>query len=122
VAVREVVALAVAPGKKVIAVAEKRAIRGGGSNDSAQVSVFHLPSMARVRTLSVTARGQFVSLAFSGESKQLVGITSEPDYTLALWQWDKELLVASVALGSHVTRISCSPTNPFQVTNLFWCL
>ena len=83
-------ALAVSPNKRYAAVAEKK-------SDKPTISVFDLNTQKRRKVLSILdiASQEFISLAFSPDSKYLLSQTSSPDWTLTYWHWEKSKMMAS---------------------------
>ena len=98
-------ALALAPSKKHVAVCER--------GEHAQVSLYHVASQRRQKTLSCSdvASRDYVSAAFSPDSKLLAALSGAPDYTLVLWLWDKGKVLATVKLGQPAARVSFSPND-----------
>jgi hypothetical protein len=112
--VREVLALCVAPNRKVCAVSERRAHKPGDPI-VAQISLFHVSSQARMRCLQAPGKAPFTGLSFSGDSKYLVSVNGDPDYQMVVWQWDKETIHTTASLSAVVTRVCCNPSPTFQV-------
>jgi len=83
-----ITAMAVSPNHKYVAVAE-RAKEG----EKAQVTVFDLHTLKRRKVLQAISADvqsrQFVSLAFSPDSKGLITHGGAPDWTLVYWLWEK---------------------------------
>lgn len=61
---------------------------------------------------------EFVCMAFSPDSKYLIGQTGAPDWTVILWLWEKHKVLATVktsTANNPVNQVSPSwPTIPFQ--------
>lgn len=76
-------AMAVSPNRRYVAVAEIR--------DTPSISVFDLHTLKRRKTLSHVESQctEFVSLAFSPDSKYLVSVGGAPDWNLLYWSWEK---------------------------------
>jgi WD40 repeat protein len=94
-----ITAMAVSPNHKYVAVAE-RAKEG----EKAQVTIFDLHTLKRRKVLQavsadVTSR-EFVSLAFSPDSKNLLTHGGAPDWSLIYWLWEKAK-VGAVAKTSN---------------------
>ena len=88
----EITSLALSPSKKYLAVCERA--------EHAQVSIYHIASQRRTKVLPQggaldVASGEFVTAAFSADSKMLAAVTS--DFSIALWLWDKGRLLAGVS-------------------------
>ncbi|XP_053723695.1 cilia- and flagella-associated protein 57 isoform X1 [Synchiropus splendidus] len=63
--------------------------------------------------------GPFISLAFSPDSKCLLGQSDEPEGLLVLWQWEKQKVLATVqtsSLTNPVTQVCFSPYNNTQLS------
>ena len=90
-------ALSLAPTKKHVALSER--------GEHAQVSLYHVaPQRRRRRSRARTSRRDYVSAAFSPDSKLLAALSGAPDYTLVLWLWDKGKVLATVKLGQPAAR------------------
>ena len=102
----QLMALALAPSKKYLAMCE------GGEHS--QVSIYHLASQRRHRTLSCPDLqiSEFVSVAFSADSRLLAGIgMGGAECTLVLWLWEKGKIVASQRLLLPATRVTFNPAD-----------
>ena len=107
----EIVALALAPSKKYLAVCERA--------ENATVSVYHVASQRRTKLLPQgtpldVSSNEFVTAAFSSDSKLLAAVTG--DFCIALWLWDKGRLLTlqknPMASSFGITRISFNPADP----------
>ncbi|XP_043941309.1 cilia- and flagella-associated protein 57 [Protopterus annectens] len=108
-------ALAISPNHRYLAVAEK-------GSDKATVTVYDLqiiPSKKRkVLSVSDFAVQEFVSLAFSPDSRYLITQTGQPEWTLVYWMWDKQKVMATAKTGSStnpVTQVSFNPQDNTQL-------
>jgi WD40 repeat protein len=106
----EITALAIAPSKKYLAVCERA--------EHATVSVYHIASQRRTKQLPQgspldVGSSEFVTAAFSGDSKMLAAITG--DFAIALWLWDKGRLLAlqknQLAASFSINRVSFNPAD-----------
>jgi len=83
-----ITAMAVSPNHKYVAVAE-RAKEG----EKAQVTIFDLHTLKRRKVLQAVSADvqsrEFVSLAFSPDSKNLLTHGGAPDWSLIYWNWEK---------------------------------
>ncbi|ETK90168.1 hypothetical protein L915_06001 [Phytophthora nicotianae] len=110
---RGITALAVAPNKRYVAVAEQA--------ERAVVHIHDLNTLRRRRTLTLSdgLADTFVWVAFSGDSKYCVTQGGAPDWVLSLWLWEKTKLLASVKAsapqGNAVHQADFSPVDPFTV-------
>ncbi len=86
-------ALAVSPNKRYVAMAEKK-------SEKPTITIFDLTTLKRKKTLSSTevtfTSHEYISLAFSPDSKYLGSQSSGPDWTLCYWQWEKAKVMAAV--------------------------
>ncbi|KAL4237175.1 Cilia- and flagella-associated protein 57 [Mactra antiquata] len=98
-------ALAVSPNRRYVAIAEKL--------EKPTITIYDLHSLRKRKVLSSpdVAAAEYVSLAFSPDSKYLVAQGGKPDYTLLYWTWEKSKVMA-------VTKTSNPQTNPpiYQVS------
>ena len=101
----QLMALALAPSKKYLALCE------GGEH--AQVSVFHLASQRRHRTLTCPdlQLNEFVSVAFSADSRMLAAIGGGAECILVLWLWEKGKLLATQRLLLPANRVTFNPAD-----------
>ena len=81
-------ALAVSPNRRYVAIAEK--------GDKAVISIYDLNTLRKKKVLSSTEvqSTEFVSVAFSPDSKYLVSQGGRPDWTLLYWTWEKAKVMA----------------------------
>lgn len=70
--------IAVSPNKRFVAVGEK----------TSNVVIYDLTTLRRKKVLSSEER-EFVSIAFSLDSKLIATIGAAPEFTLNLWSWEK---------------------------------
>lgn len=82
-------ALAVSPNRRYIAIAE--------TGEKAIVTIFDLHSLRRKKLLSSSEveSKEYVSLAFSPDSKYLITQGGKPDWTLLYWTWEKAKIMAT---------------------------
>jgi len=97
-------ALAVSPNKRYVAIAEK--------GEKPSITIYDLHSL-RKRKVLTTNEGQsleFVSIAFSPDSKYLVAQGGRPDWVLYYWTWEKAKVLA-------ITKSTNQQNSPlYQVT------
>ena len=106
----EITALALAPTKKYLAVCER--------DETAKVSIYHVASQRRTKTLPQGApldvtSNEFITAAFSSDSKMLAAVTG--DCTIVLWLWDKGRMLSmqknpGLAPGT-LSRVSFNPAD-----------
>ncbi|KAI7809591.1 cilia- and flagella-associated protein 57 [Triplophysa rosa] len=60
---------------------------------------------------------EFVCMAFSPDSKYLIGQAGGPDWTLFLWMWEKQKVMATVKTSSTgtITQVSFNPQDNTQI-------
>lgn len=81
-------ALAVSPNRRYVAIAEKL--------EKPTITIYDLHSLRKRKVLSSTdvTSHEYVSLAFSPDSKYLVAQGGKPDFTLLYWTWEKSKVMA----------------------------
>lgn len=102
-------AMAVSPNRRYVAIAEK--------GEKATITIYDLNTLRKKKVLSSpeVQSNEFVSLAFSPDSKYLVSQGGRPDWTLLYWTWEKAKVMA-------VTKSTNQMNSPvYQVQGLF-CL
>ena len=87
-------AMCVSPNRRYVAIGEKHP-----SNPS--ITIFDIQTMRKRKVLSCseTNTTEFVSLAFSPDSKYLIGQCGSPDWTLVYWQWEKAKILAQTKVS-----------------------
>ena len=90
-----ITALAIAPQRKLLAVAEKA--------EKAMVTVYDLAALKRRKVLLSADAGsrEYVSMSFSPDGKWLVTQGGAPDWHLLLWQWEKAKVTAVVKASNQ---------------------
>ncbi|XP_051989486.1 cilia- and flagella-associated protein 57 [Xyrauchen texanus] len=60
---------------------------------------------------------EFVCIAFSPDSKYLIGQAGGPDWTLFLWMWEKQRVMATVKTSSNgtINQVSFNPQDNTQI-------
>ncbi|XP_077948631.1 cilia and flagella associated protein 57 isoform X2 [Gasterosteus aculeatus] len=108
-------ALAISANRRYLAVSEERGQR-------ATITVFDLQHeqgrKRKVLTAGDVHAQQFPCMAFSPDSKYLIGQTGGPDGTLIFWLWEKQKVLATARTGTanaYVTQVSFSPHNNTQI-------
>ena len=92
--------MAVSPNKRYVAVAEKR-------SEKPVIVIIDLTTLKKKKTLIMTdpvSAIEFISIAFSPDSKYLVSQLSGPEWTLAYWHWEKNKCMAATksnAVSNH---------------------
>lgn len=101
-------ALAISANRRYLAVSES-----GG--DKASITVLDLQHeqgrRRKVLTAADTPAQEFVCMAFSPDSKYLIGQTGGPEWMLIFWLWEKQKVLATVKTSNStnpVTQVSVS--------------
>ena len=91
-------AMAVSPNRRYVAIAEK--------GDKATITIYDLHSLRKRKILSSpeVQSTEYVSLAFSPDSKYLVAQGGRPDWTLLYWTWEKSKVMASTKTTNPQTN------------------
>ena len=102
-------ALAISANRRYLAVSER--------GEKGTITVYDLQH-EQSRKRKVLSGGEvpvleFVSMAFSPDSKYLIGQAGAPDWTLFYWMWEKQKVMASVK-----TTGSTNPINQVGVTDI----
>lgn len=99
-------AMCVSPNRRYVAIAERQP-------EKPTITIFDVHTM-RKRKVLVCAEmnaNDYVSLAFSPDSKYLVGLSGEDDWMLIYWQWEKANLLASTKVtqntSGRVNQVRC---------------
>uniref|UniRef100_A0A3P8WGP1 Cilia and flagella associated protein 57 n=1 Tax=Cynoglossus semilaevis TaxID=244447 RepID=A0A3P8WGP1_CYNSE len=107
-------ALAISANRRYLAVSERV--------DKATITVFDLQHEQGRKRKVVTAGEipveRFVCMAFSSDSKYLIGQAADPEWTLVLWLWEKQKILASVKTSTSnnpVSQVSFNPYNNMQL-------
>ncbi|KAJ8011195.1 hypothetical protein DPEC_G00055650 [Dallia pectoralis] len=107
-------AMAISTNRRYLAVSER--------GEKSTITVFDLQHeqsrKRKVLTGGDVSMLEFVCMAFSPDSKYLIGQTGAPDWTLFYWMWEKQKVMASVkTTGSSnpVSQVSFNPRDNTQV-------
>lgn len=109
---------------KLIAIGE-RVGSEDGSNHAAQISILGVPKDLgdnkdikdeTLKVLHPNKKLDIIDLAFTGDGKHLVSLSSMPDCTVAFWRWDVEKLMSSHDLQIPVSRVHVNPSNVAQIS------
>nr|CAH8853750.1 unnamed protein product [Trichobilharzia regenti] len=99
-------AIAISPNRRYIALAEK-------TSDKPVVTIYDLQALRKKKSLhtSDVHSSEFVSVAFSPDSKYLAVQGGHPDWILTYWSWEKPKQLASIrtSVSNPVKQISFSP-------------
>ncbi|VDP24511.1 unnamed protein product [Schistosoma mattheei] len=97
-------ALAISPNRRYIALSEK-------TLDKPVITIYDVHALRKKKTLHTpdTHSNEFVSIAFSPDSKYLAVQSGSPDWTLTYWSWEKPKQLASVKTStSNPVKQDCS--------------
>lgn len=107
-------AIAVSPNRRYVAIAEK--------GEKPTITIYDLHSLRKRKVLSSqdVQSAEFVSLAFSPDSKYLVAQGGKPDYTLLYWTWEKSKVMAVTKTSNPQTsapiyQVSFNPQDNTQL-------
>uniref|UniRef100_A0A1I8GFC8 WD_REPEATS_REGION domain-containing protein n=1 Tax=Macrostomum lignano TaxID=282301 RepID=A0A1I8GFC8_9PLAT len=115
-----ITAMAVSPNRRFVAVAE-----AARAEEKPLIHVYDVQTTKKKKTVSSAevASGDYVSVAFSPDSKYLAGQSGKPDYHLVYWSWEKNKQLAIVkSLNVQVTphasvnQIAFNPQDSTQVS------
>ncbi|XP_029990136.1 cilia- and flagella-associated protein 57 [Sphaeramia orbicularis] len=111
---RGMTALAISANRRYLAVSE--------CGDRATITVFDLQHeqgrKRKVLTAGDVQVQEFGCMAFSPDSKYLIGQTSGPDWVLIFWLWEKHKVLAMVTTttsNNPITQVSFNPYNNMQL-------
>ncbi|KAG1932003.1 cilia- and flagella-associated protein 57 [Pimephales promelas] len=106
-------ALAISTNRRYLAVSE--------CGEKATITVFDLQHeqnrKRKVLTGGEIPADEFVCMAFSPDSKYLIGQAGGPDWTLFLWMWEKKKLMATVKMATSgpINQVSFNPQDNTQI-------
>ena len=86
------------------------------ANTVAQLSVYSLVTLARLKTLSHACKAEFVSSSFCGDPKYIAALTGEADRQIVVWYWEKEKMHKAMHLTLPVTRLRSAPCANLMLT------
>ncbi|XP_060897415.1 cilia- and flagella-associated protein 57 [Labrus mixtus] len=103
-------ALAISANRRYLAVSE--------SGEKATITVFDLQHeqgrKRKILTVGDMLVQEFVCMAFSPDSKYLIGQTGGPDWMLIFWLWEKQKVLATVKTSSSTNPVSQVSFNPYN--------
>ncbi|KAG8437072.1 hypothetical protein GDO86_007955 [Hymenochirus boettgeri] len=112
---QEMKALAISPNRRYLAMSEK-------SQEKATVTIYELSSVPfkkrKVLSAADFSSQEFVSIAFSPDSKYLVAQTGLPEGQIIFWMWEKQKVMATVKTDSHnnpIYQVSFNPQDNTQI-------
>ncbi|KAM5149014.1 cilia- and flagella-associated protein 57 [Mantella aurantiaca] len=108
-------ALAISPNRRYLAMSEK-------VPDKATITIYDLASTPFKKRKVLSAPDilsqEFVSIAFSPDSKYLVAQAGSPEWQIIFWMWEKQKVMATVRADSqynHIYQVSFSPHDNTQI-------
>ncbi|KAM8930502.1 cilia- and flagella-associated protein 57 [Pelodytes ibericus] len=108
-------ALAVSPNHRYLAMSEK-------SQDKSTITIYELASMPfkkrKVLSAPEFSAHEFISIAFSPDSKYLVAQSGAPDWNMVFWMWEKQKVMASVKTDTQnnpIYQVSFNPQDNTQI-------
>ncbi|XP_037535006.1 cilia- and flagella-associated protein 57 [Nematolebias whitei] len=111
---QDIRALALSPSRRYLAVSERA--------EKASITVFDLHHEQGRKRKPLTAGDmlvqEFLCMAFSPDSKYLIGQTGGPEWMLIFWYWEKNRVLATVKTttsNNPVTQVSFNPHNNVQL-------
>ncbi|XP_068095524.1 cilia- and flagella-associated protein 57 [Hyperolius riggenbachi] len=108
-------ALAINPNRRYLAMSEK-------CPDKPTITIYDLASMPfkkrKVLTAPELLSQEFVSVAFSPDSKYLVAQSGAPEWQIIFWMWEKQKVMATVRADSQNNPIYQVSFNPYDNTQI----
>lgn len=75
-----------------------------------KIYIYEYPSLDIVRILRNGTEMAYSDVEFSGTGNKLASVGDAPDYTLTVWDWDKErVILKTKAFAQEVFRVTFSP-------------
>ncbi|KAF5909918.1 collagen alpha-1(IX) chain-like, partial [Clarias magur] len=108
-----ILALALSPDRHYLAVSERR--------EQGTITIYDLQNKQCFKKQVLTGGSidiqEFVCLAFSADSKYLLGQSGAPDWTLYYWEWEKNEVIALVKTTrvGLVSQVSFNPKHNTQI-------
>ncbi|KAG0554261.1 hypothetical protein KC19_12G077500 [Ceratodon purpureus] len=136
-----ITAICLTPNRRQIAVAERlvplneRIVRGASPSETkAQspidnqakhpiISIYDINSLKKKKVLSGADVGskEYVSIAFTCDSKMIAAQGGGPEWNLVTWNLDKQKVIASAKVsyqGTDAYQVQCCPQNPALITSI----
>ncbi|XP_075472167.1 cilia- and flagella-associated protein 57 isoform X2 [Ascaphus truei] len=108
-------ALAISPNRRYLAISEK-------GLEKATITVYDLAAgpfkKRKVLSAPDCAAREFVSVAFSPDSKYLVAQSGVPEWNIIFWMWEKQKIMATVKTDSQsnpIYQVSFNPQDNTQI-------
>ena len=81
----------------------------GESGESPNVLIYQFPSLKLYRILRNGTESSYTALNFSPDGAMIACVGTFPDYTLTIWDWEKEnLILRSKAFSQDIFRVTFS--------------
>ncbi|VEL26839.1 unnamed protein product [Protopolystoma xenopodis] len=95
-------AMAISPNRRYVALAEK-------TSERSVITIYDLQALKRKKIIypNDIHGGEFVSVVFSPDSKYIAAQSSEPDWLMIYWSWEKnkQLAVVKTSMGNAVNQV-----------------
>ena len=98
---------------------ELREDHGGGT---AQLSVYSLRDMSKVKTLSFPCGADFICSTFCTDPKMIAALSGDMDRQIVIWQWDKDKIIKTVNVQVPATRLRSAPGSLLMLTTTGMCI
>jgi len=82
------------------------------------VWVYSASNLQQLATLPERAELRYHALALSRDGELLAVATGEPGPALAIWQWRKQQLLASVSVEHPITKLGFHPADPGKLLSI----
>jgi hypothetical protein len=86
---------------------------GGGI---AQLSIYSLHQMTKLKTLSFPCGADFICSTFCSDPKLVAALSGEADRQIVIWQWDKDKVIKTVHVHVPASRLRTAPGNILMLT------
>jgi WD40 repeat protein len=90
----------------------------GEAGTNPNLLVYHFPSCKLYRILKGGTESAFTAVNFSPDGKMLAAVGTFPDYTLTVWDWEKEnLILRAKAFSQDIYLVTFSDKLPGRLTS-----
>ena len=81
----------------------------GEAGENPSLLIYHYPSLKLYRILKGGTEAAYTALNFSPDGKMLAAVGTFPDYTMTIWNWEKEtLILRAKAFSQDIYRVTFS--------------